>query len=76
MRKIISVRRNRKDTMMWFVVHDSDRSQYEVWRVGPGDEGSGMETARESTYPYNDETEHTRVNREARDLARDLSDAA
>lgn len=37
MRKIISVRRNRNDTQMWYVVHDSVQKLYEVWHVDSRD---------------------------------------
>lgn len=60
MRKIIFVRRTRSDTFMFFVVKDSDRRQFETWRVGPGDEGSKMEgPTLETTVPYNDRNEKT-----------------
>lgn len=77
MRKIIKVSRNRNDTLMWFVVHDSDRNRYEVWRTGPAD--TDMEIARERIFDYqgaahsNDEVA-ARI--QAKHLARDLSDAA
>ena len=68
MRKIISVRRNRNDTQMWYVVHDSVQKRYEVWHVDPKD----PTTVRpDAPYDYDvlDETARFLAMNRARDLA-------
>jgi len=76
MRKIINVRRNRNDTMMYFVVHDSDSKSYRVWSLRDPDEGL---THLERSFKYDgvhNSNDEVAARIQAKHLARDLSDAA
>lgn len=72
MRKIISVRRNRNDTQMWYVVHDSVQKLYEVWHVDPKDPTMVRPDAPYS-YVVSDEKSARLL---AMSRARDLADAS
>lgn len=73
MRKIISVRRNRNDTQMWYVVHDSVQKLYEVWHVDPED----PTTVRpDAPYGYGFVSDEKSARLLAMNRARDLADAS